>query len=225
MKLEKKDIIFVVLTFVVCFAIGLISNFVLQNVTEHLGILNKLSYVAVAIIATIIVAVITVLKSYFADKNQTTGTSMIKYIISMIVGFAIFFFVYLLVDKKLNTESGLASIFTLFAYVGLKILFDNHFEVRDYDFLSIPYIVLFLANVVLASFISIAYSSAIFWTVIILFVLRLGLGALGINWTPQLDRAQKEYEGGAKDALNGRAPKTINGDYYRGYLDEEQRKK
>lgn len=224
MKFEKRDIIFVVLTFVVCFAVGLISNFVLQNATEHLGILNKISYVTVAIIATIIVAGITVLKSYFADKNQTIGTSMIKYIISMVVGFVFFCLLYMLMSG-ISKIDGMASIFTIVAYIGLKILFDNHFEVREYDFLSIPYIVLFLANVVLASFISIAYTSAIFWTVILLFVLSLVLGGSGNSWTPQLDRAQKEHERGAKDALNGRAPKTINGDYYRGYLDEEQRKK
>lgn len=230
MKFEKKDIIFVGLTFVACLVVGLISNFVLQDVTESLGLLSKVSYVVVSIIVTIAVVGITILKGYFADRNKGTGTSKMKYIISMIIGFVIFFLVLLLVDSKFNTEHGLESIFTLFAFVGLKILFDTHFDVRYCDFLSTPFIVLFIANEMLATFISLVYSKAIFWTVISLLFLIFLLKALEIDAIslPKVDNTKygmEAFDDGYKAALEGRPSEQTNGYYYDGYIEGEKARK
>lgn len=213
-KLKKSDLIFILGTGVACLITGIIAKIVLQNTPQSMGALSKISFVVASIIAAALVLGITLLKSYFDNKNMNVGTSIIKYIILMVVGTFIFMAVFALSGGKFDTQNGIESILVVIAFVALKIVFDNHFEVRKYDFLSVPFISLFVAVFVLVSFIAICFAKALLWSIIVVVVLRIALGKI---YTPSI--SQNAYQDGYNDAQSNVSPKTYSGDYYRGYQD------
>lgn len=228
-KLKKKDFLIVIITGVLCFLVGCLAEWLFGN-TEFFGrsLLSRFGFKPLgAIISAILALGVFLVKEHFADKCTKLGTSTITYIISMVVGAVISYLIINVISDIIDAED--ASFIVFVVYVILKFVFDKLTEVIDYDFPSIGYIALFLANCVLAIFIALCYSVLALGVALGAFIIFAGVGSffnLPIGSSTSTQKYGRElYNEGFKAGQEGRTPDSTTGYYYEGYLDGEKTRK